>query len=204
VPRSHSFSSSALLVPRSTVGVPDSSLMVLPAPALPPAAAVAAAAGAPGSNDVGCAVSAAAAAADRDAAGTAAEQPPAAREAVWASHLCSFSFKGSGTFDMVHIVSDGLSGRSFQYQAPRGKGARLEVAAGRVQGLPDVQLVVPGEIVAAWQAAAERHAAAAAVRVAAGGGEELGVLQREPSLQSNAPLQREQSLQSAAGQRPLA
>jgi hypothetical protein len=105
---------------------------------------------------------------------------------------------------MVHIVSDGLSGRAFLYQAPRGKGARLEVASGRVEGLPDVQLVVAGEFAAAWQAAAERHAAAAAaVRSAVGACEEMGVLQREVSLQSNAPSQRELSVQSAAGQRPL-
>jgi hypothetical protein len=41
------------------------------------------------------------------------------------------------------------------------------------------------------------------VRVAVGGVEELGVLQREQSLQSNALMQRELSLQSAAGQRQL-
>jgi hypothetical protein len=125
---------------------------------------------------------------------------------VWASHLGSFSFKGSGTYDMVHIVSDGLAGRAFPYQPPRGKGARLEVATGRVEGLPDVQLVVPGALVAAWHAAAERHAAAAAAAASArsgGGVEEAGLLQREQSLQSNAPLQREQSLQSAVGQRLL-
>jgi hypothetical protein len=97
---------------------------------------------------------------------------------VWAVHLGSFSFKGSGAFDMAQIVSDGLSGRVFPYEAPRGKGARLAVASGRVEGLPDVQLVVPGKLVTAWQASLLRQAAAAAAGAgAAAAGED--VVQRE-------------------------
>jgi hypothetical protein len=206
MPRAHSFSN-APLVPRSRAGVPDAGLLVLPAP---PAAAAAAAVPAVAAEALPAAAAeppAAAAAAADTAAAAAEPQLPAVREAVWAANLGNFSFKGSGTFDMVQIVSDGLSGRVFPYEAPRGKGARLAVTSGRVEGLPDVQLVVPGKLMAAWQAAMLRHAAAAAAGSAAGtaaaaaAAEELGVLQREQSLQSNAPLQREQSLQSAAGQR---
>uniref|UniRef100_A0A383WDG8 Guanylate cyclase domain-containing protein n=1 Tax=Tetradesmus obliquus TaxID=3088 RepID=A0A383WDG8_TETOB len=196
-PRAHSFSTSPL-VPCSRPGVPDASLLVLPQP-LPAATATAAPAAAAAADAPPTSEAAAAA-----AAGDAAEQLPAQREAVWAVHLGSFSFKGSGTFDMVQIISDSLSGRAFPLEAPRGKGARLVAASGRVESLPEVQLTVPGKLVATWQAAIMRQAAAAAAAAGAGAAaaEDAGLLQREQSLQSNAPLQREASLQGAAGQRP--
>lgn len=70
-------------------------------------------------------------------------------EPVTASLVGTFSFKGIGCFEMVHIQQAGLSGRVFQQEPPKGKGMRLSVASGPVAGLPLVQLPVPATLLAA-------------------------------------------------------
>jgi hypothetical protein len=73
-------------------------------------------------------------------------------EPVTASLVGTFSFKGSGVFDMVQVQQDSHSGRVFQQETPKGKGMRLSFASGPVAGLPPVQLPVPAMLLAARKA----------------------------------------------------
>lgn len=73
-------------------------------------------------------------------------------EAVTASHLGSFTFKGSGVFEMVNLQHAELLSRQFVQELPKGKGMRLSVASGPVTDLPHVQLHIPARLLAARQA----------------------------------------------------
>lgn len=81
----------------------------------------------------------------------AAEQQP--EEAVSAWYLGTFTFKGAGAYEMVHILPASLAGRSFPEEPPRGKGSRLAALSGPVDGLPQVQLQLPRQLVEARQIA---------------------------------------------------
>lgn len=73
-------------------------------------------------------------------------------EPVTASLVGTFSFKGSGVFEMVQVQQGQHSGRVFQQETPKGKGMRLSFASGPVSGLPPVQLPVPAMLLAARKA----------------------------------------------------
>lgn len=70
-------------------------------------------------------------------------------EPVTASHLGTYSFKGSGVYEMVQLQHTALLGRRLSEEAPRGKGTRLTVAAGPVQGLHEALLQIPARVLAA-------------------------------------------------------
>jgi hypothetical protein len=73
-----------------------------------------------------------------------------ASEPVTASSIGHFSFKASGAFEMVQVQQAALLGREFPREAPKGgKGTRLSVASGQVNGLCKVQLPLPARLVAA-------------------------------------------------------
>jgi hypothetical protein len=71
------------------------------------------------------------------------------KEPVTVSYLGSFSFKGSGSYEMVQLQHGVLVGREFPQEAPKGKGMRLSAASGEVSGLQQVQLQIPAHVIAA-------------------------------------------------------
>jgi hypothetical protein len=77
-------------------------------------------------------------------------------DSVSALHLGKFVFKGSGEFDMVHLLQAALFGRAevFPEHPPGGKGERVAGprAVGGVRDLPDVRLRVSAATMAARQA----------------------------------------------------
>lgn len=75
-----------------------------------------------------------------------------ASEPVTASFVGHFSFKGSGAFEMVQLQQAALLGREFSQEAPKGKGMRLSVVSGQVDGLCHVQVPLPARVVAAREA----------------------------------------------------
>jgi hypothetical protein len=85
-------------------------------------------------------------------------------EGVTVTHLGTFSFKGSGVYDMVNILPAALVGRSFPEEAPKGKGYRVMVAEGPVAGVEPVLFCLPPRVAAARQAflARKRKATAGA------------------------------------------
>lgn len=87
-------------------------------------------------------------------------------EEVTAAHVGSYSFKGSGVFDMVQLQHPVLKRRPFTHEPPRGKGMKLTEASGPVSDLPQVQLLIPVRLLTARQAYAARVAEAAAVACA--------------------------------------
>jgi len=99
-------------------------------------------------------------------AGSASRQPAAASvtamsgvfEPVTASSIGTFSFKGSGVYDMVQLQHSVLLGRQFPHAAPKGKGMRLAVASGPAAGLPQVQLQVPARVLLGREAYSMRAA----------------------------------------------
>lgn len=94
-------------------------------------------------------------------AGSASRQPAATHgvsEPVTASFIGTFSFKGSGVYDMVQLQHTVLLGRQFPQAAPKGKGMRLAVASGPATGLPQVQLQIPARVLAGREAYSMRAA----------------------------------------------
>jgi hypothetical protein len=76
-----------------------------------------------------------------------------ASEPVTASCVGRFSFKGSGAFEMVQLQQAALLGRQFPQEVPKGgKGTRLSVASGQIDGLCKVQLPLPARLIAARDA----------------------------------------------------
>jgi len=73
-------------------------------------------------------------------------------EQVCASYLGTFSFKGSGVYDMVQILPYSLVGRQFPEEAPKGKGYRVMPAEGPVAGLEPVAFSIPPRLLAAREA----------------------------------------------------
>ena len=73
-------------------------------------------------------------------------------EAVSVTHLGTFSFKGSGVYDMVSILPAALVGRHFPEDAPKGKGYRVMMSEGPVAGIDPVLFGIPPRLVAARQA----------------------------------------------------
>lgn len=73
-------------------------------------------------------------------------------EGVTVTHLGTFSFKGSGVYDMVNLLPAALVGRSFPEEAPKGKGYRVMVAEGPVAGVEPVLFCLPPRVAAARQA----------------------------------------------------
>jgi hypothetical protein len=71
------------------------------------------------------------------------------KEPVTALYLGNFSFKGSGSYEMVQLLHGVLVGREFAQEAPKGKGMRLSVGYGEVPVLPQVQLQIPARVIAA-------------------------------------------------------
>jgi LDH2 family malate/lactate/ureidoglycolate dehydrogenase len=71
------------------------------------------------------------------------------KEPVTALYLGNFSFKGSGSYEMVQLLHGVLVGREFSQEAPKGKGMRLSVGYGEVPVLPQVQLQIPARVIAA-------------------------------------------------------
>jgi hypothetical protein len=85
-------------------------------------------------------------------------------ESVCVSHLGTFSFKGSGVYDMVQLLPAALVGRQFPEEAPKGKGYRVMVAEGPVAGIQPVMFCIPPRLAAARQAfLARRHSAVGVV-----------------------------------------
>lgn len=79
-------------------------------------------------------------------------------ESVCVTHLGTFSFKGSGVYDMVVLLPAALVGRQFPEDAPKGKGYRVMVAEGPVAGIEPVMFCIPPRLAAARQAfLARRH-----------------------------------------------
>jgi hypothetical protein len=70
-------------------------------------------------------------------------------EPVTASHMGTYSFKGSGVYEMVQLQHKALLGRRFSEEPPRGKGTKMTVAAGPVQGLHEALLHIPARVLAA-------------------------------------------------------
>jgi hypothetical protein len=79
-------------------------------------------------------------------------------ESVSVTHLGTFSFKGSGVYDMVSILPGSLVGRQFPEEAPKGKGHRVMVAEGPVAGIEPVTFSLPPRLVAARLAFKARQA----------------------------------------------
>jgi hypothetical protein len=79
-------------------------------------------------------------------------------ESVSITHLGTFSFKGSGVYDMVSILPGSLVGRQFPEEAPKGKGHRVMVAEGPVAGIEPVTFSLPPRLVAARLAFKARQA----------------------------------------------
>jgi hypothetical protein len=73
-------------------------------------------------------------------------------EGATVTHIGTFSFKGSGVYDMVNILPAALVGRSFPEEAPKGKGYRVMVAEGPVAGVEPVLFCLPPRVAAARQA----------------------------------------------------
>lgn len=73
-------------------------------------------------------------------------------EQVFATHLGCFSFKGSGQSDMVSVLHSSIATRSFPSEPPKGKGERLSLRSGPVDGLGAVWLKVPASLLAARRA----------------------------------------------------
>lgn len=73
-------------------------------------------------------------------------------EQVCASYLGTFSFKGSGVYDMVQILPYSLVGRQFPEETPKGKGYRVIPAEGPVAGLEPVAFSIPPRLLAAREA----------------------------------------------------
>jgi hypothetical protein len=70
-------------------------------------------------------------------------------EPVRAMHLGTFVFKGSGEFQMVHVLHASLAKRQFPAEPPKGKGQRLVTTSGEVDGLAEVSLQIPQCLLAA-------------------------------------------------------
>eukprot|EP00879_Flechtneria_rotunda_P013105 GHRR01013688.1.p1 GENE.GHRR01013688.1~~GHRR01013688.1.p1 ORF type:complete len:421 (+),score=166.22 GHRR01013688.1:1285-2547(+) len=86
-----------------------------------------------------------------DNASAAAAEPTG--EPVTAYHLGTFSFKGSGTYEMGHALHASLAAHTFPCDPPKGKGERVVVFSGPVQGLhAAVLLQVPARLAAARKA----------------------------------------------------
>jgi hypothetical protein len=64
-------------------------------------------------------------------------------------HLGTFVFKGSGEFQMVHVLHASLAKRHFPADPPKGKGQRLVATSGELEGLAEVSLQLPQCLLAA-------------------------------------------------------
>lgn len=75
----------------------------------------------------------------------------ASLESIVARHIGFFAFKGSGQSHMASVLHDSIAQRTYPDEPPKGKGERLGVRVGTVDGLDKVQFRAPAPLLAARQ-----------------------------------------------------